>query len=349
MKIPKIKKLPSGAWNCRVRVGGVEYSITDYDKDKVYAQAVAYKAGIIKAKRQPERITVKGALEQYIDERDQILSPGTVNEYNNKVKAFAPLFARNVDTIRARDIQRWVNDYARNHSPKTVKSVYSLLRCALVAAGADPRDVTARLPEVRQPKRHTPTKREITRLVAAVRGTEMELPVYLAAFGSLRRSEICALTRDDVTDTGVWVTKALVQDKNGQWVLKQTKARSSDRHALLPPEVVARLKEIPPGERITQLSPNAVTHRFDHIVKRIGAPHFRFHDLRAYWATVAHSLGMPDYYIMRNGGWSSMATPGKHYLRDVEEFAAPSQNAAQTYFENVLNGDEIGDENENPA
>lgn len=339
MKIPKITKLPSGAYFCRVRIGGVDYAITDRDYDKVYAEAVAYKKGIIKAQRQPERVTVKTALERYINERSNLLSPATLREYTRTMNTdLAPLHKLTVDAvIHSRTLQRFVNEYAIEHKPKTVRNTYGLLASALTNAGADMSGVKVSLPEVRRPRLRTPTEADIRRLVAEVRGTELETPVLLAAFGSLRRSEICALTRDDVTAVGVWVTKALVQDKNKKWVIKQTKERSSDRHAMLPPEVIAKLKETPPGERITQLSPNAVSHRFDHVVKRLGVPRFRFHDLRSYWATVAHAMGMPDYYIMQNGGWSTMETPRKHYLRNAGELASPSQNAATAYFSGILN------------
>lgn len=345
MKIPKIKKLPSGAWNCRVRVGGAEYSITDYDKDKVYAQAVAYKAGIIKAKRQPERITVKEALERYIEDRTNVLSPATIRAYRGIIASYDRLLPLYTANISARDIQRWVNAHALTHAPKTTKNAYSLLRAALEAAGADRSEIRARLPEVRHAAQHTPTEAEIRRLIAAVRGTSLELPVYLAAFGSLRRGEICALTREDVTDTGVWVTKAVVKSVSGEWVTKATKERSSDRHALLPPEVVAMLKALPPGAPVTGLSPNALSLRFISALEDNAIPHFRFHDLRAYWATVAHAMGMADYYIMKNGGWSSMATPRKHYLRNAEELNQTAQNAAQNHFSELLIGDENGDEN----
>lgn len=345
MKIPKIKRLPSGAYNCRVRVGGAEYSITDYDKNKVYAQAVAYKAGLIKAKRQPERITVKEAVERYIDDRSNVLSPSTLRAYRGIIVSYGRLLPLYVDNITAREIQRWVNAHALAHTAKTTKNAYSLLHAALDAAGVDKDELRARLPEVRQTPQHTPTEAEIRRLIAAVRGTSLELPVYLAAFGSLRRGEICALTRDDVTDTGVWVTKAVVKSSSGAWVTKATKERSSDRHALLPSKVVVMLKGLPPGAPITELSPNALSLRFLAAMKANNIPHFRFHDLRAYWATVAHAMGMADYYIMRNGGWSSMTTPRKHYLRNAEELNQTAQNAAQNHFSELLIGDDFGDEN----
>lgn len=48
----------------------------------------------------------------------------------------------------------------------------------------------------------------------------MEIAVYLAAFGTLRRSEVCALTADDVNGNIISVNKVLVDKGANEWVLK---------------------------------------------------------------------------------------------------------------------------------
>ncbi|MBQ3379706.1 MAG: site-specific integrase [Clostridia bacterium] len=338
MKIPKIRKLASGAYTCQLRINGQSISITDYDKKKVERLAVGYKTGIIKARRAPERITVGEAVNRYAEEKRNILSPATVREYKRVARTdLADIAYMPIEAIaKQRPLQRFINDFAADHSPKSVLNVYSLLTAALKNAGADLSDISVTLPEKHKTRQRTPTERDISRLIASITGTPLEVPVYLAAFGSLRRSEICALRREDIADTGVWITKACVRNDKNKWIIKVPKEVESARHAALPPAVVKKLKALPENSPVTQLNPNQITMRFNRLLKKEGIPAFRFHDLRAYWASVAHAAGMPDYYLMKNGGWSTMETPRKHYMRDMSELITPAQDAAQSHFESLL-------------
>ena len=57
--------------------------------------------------------------------------------------------------------------------------------------------------------------------------------------------------------------------------------------------------------RIINRSPDAITRSFERTIKRTSLPHFRFHDLRHYAASIMHAIGVPDQYILQRGGWSS--------------------------------------------
>ena len=48
-----------------------------------------------------------------------------------------------------------------------------------------------------------------------------------------------------------------------------------------------------------------ITDQLKDIWERAGIPHFDFHDLRHYCASVQHALGVPDAYIMQRGGWGN--------------------------------------------
>lgn len=56
--------------------------------------------------------------------------------------------------------------------------------------------------------------------------------------------------------------------------------------------------------------------------KKLGIEPFKYHALRHYYASMAHSLGIPDSYIMKAGGWSSdnvLKTVYRHAQKDKEE------------------------------
>ena len=54
------------------------------------------------------------------------------------------------------------------------------------------------LPKKVRPAIYIPSDDDIRRLLEYVKGTEMELPILLAAFGPMRRGEICALNTKNI-------------------------------------------------------------------------------------------------------------------------------------------------------
>ena len=89
MKIPKAKLLPSGNWNVSVMVDGKRVSVTALTKRQAENEAAALKSGAKSAARASER-TVGDAIDRYIDSKDAILSPSTVNGYRKLRKAVFP-------------------------------------------------------------------------------------------------------------------------------------------------------------------------------------------------------------------------------------------------------------------
>ena len=163
----------------------------------------------------------------------------------------------------------------------------------------------------------------------------MELPVLLAAFGPMRRGEICALRYEDICENTIHVHSALALDENNQWVIKPPKTFSSDRYIEFPDFIIEKIGK--GTGRIVKMTPNALSSRFSHILKNAGLPHFRFHDLRHYCASIQHALGIPDAYIMQRGGWSSDATLKNVYRHAMDDRAQEMNTIANTHFESLCN------------
>ncbi len=81
MKTPKAKKLPSGSWFVRIRIDGKDIGITRPTEKEAVAEAMAVKAGIIKARREEKTKTVSAAIDSYIDARVNVCSPSTIEGY----------------------------------------------------------------------------------------------------------------------------------------------------------------------------------------------------------------------------------------------------------------------------
>ena len=67
------------------------------------------------------------------------------------------------------------------------------------------------------------------------------------------------------------------------------------------------------------MNPNTITGNWNRVLHRHDLPYVRFHDLRHYWVSKAHAEKMPDSYVMANGGWSTMDTPRKVYIKVMEK------------------------------
>ena len=83
-----------------------------------------------------------------------------------------------VSCLTQADIQKEVNLYAKTHSPKTVRNMHGLISAVLRQYRPDFALNTA-LPKKVRPAIYIPSDDDIRRLLEYVKGTEMELPIFL--------------------------------------------------------------------------------------------------------------------------------------------------------------------------
>jgi len=316
----KAKKLPSGNWRVLVYVGIDEekkrqyHSVTAPTKKEAEYLAAEY---AVKRKGKGNTLTVKEALERYTESKKNVLSPSTYREYKNAAQRdLKELHNVKLNSLTQEQIQIAINNASSKLSPKTVKNMHGLLSAALKMFIPEFR-LTTTLPRTQKKKLYIPSDKDIEKLLNYVKGKPIELPILLAATGSLRRSEIAALTIEDVKDDGEILNKAMVMDADHNWVLKSPKTQAGNRFCPLPPAVVAKARD-----GLPTLHPDAITRHFKRAVKNCGLPHFSFHKLRHYYASVLHALGVPDKYILKNGGWeceSVLHNVYEHTLADREK------------------------------
>ena len=189
------------------------------------------------------------------------------------------------------------------------------------------------MPQSIEPDLYIPTDKDIKALVASVRDTELEVPVLLAAFCLMRRGEICGLSLRDIDGTTIHIHHSLVLGEDKEWHLKAPKTESSDRYITAPQFVVDRIAEI---GHITSLNPHSITIMFQRVLDRNNIPHFRFHDLRHYSASIRHALGIPDAYIMADGGWSSDKVLKKVYRHAMSDRRKEMADKANQHFDSMF-------------
>ena len=114
-----------------------------------------------------------------------------------------------ITLITQEDIQKAINIEAQSHSPKTVRNSHGLISAVMRVYRPNFALNTA-LPKKVRPEIYVPSDAEIKQLLSSVAGTGMELPVLLAAFGPMRRGEICALSSEDISGNIVHVCKNMI-------------------------------------------------------------------------------------------------------------------------------------------
>lgn len=350
--MPTGKKLPSGSWRCQVfsHIEEIMQPDGSIKKKRIYKSFTSNIPGP-KGKRDAEKqaadwaaskeaisrckLTYGEALDRYIEARSSVLSPGTIREYKRSRKAdLQGLMGKMLSDITQEQIQIEINKEALTHSPKSVRNMHGLL--SAVFASYRPEFVLrTALPKKIRPTLYIPTESDIRKLMEYVKGTEMEIPVLLAAFGPMRRGEIAALNSDHIQGDVVHVEFAMALDENNKWIQKSTKSESGDRYIQFPSFVIKKLEGI--DGKITPLKPNQISDRFIDIIERAGLPKFRFHDLRHYSASIQHALGIPDAYIMQRGGWKSDAVLKNVYRHALEDSAKKMNGIANQYFDTLCN------------
>ena len=352
------KKLPSGSWRVRVvdhyetgpdgKRKTVFQSFTSNDTSKngkKEAERMAAEWEYSRKKR-PESISVHDCIEKYIEAKSGVLSPATVGGYLTCLKNH---YSSEFGNERLRDltdekVQLFISSLsASGFTGKSVHNIYSLFSSAASMFKCH-FDVT--LPKKKAPDTYTPIEEEVNRFLDYLEeGGEAMEDLYdcvmLAAFGPLRRGEIACLLSSDVTDNGVLVTKDMVMDRDKMYIVKEyPKMEGTEHEANLPPFLIERLKKRieKRGEgRLFDLNPHCITMRFNRAIKKVNVPHFRLHDLRHYWVSIAHALGMPEQYILDNGGWKTAHVMKRVYrdsLRDVKKKEAEKLNS---HFSEMMN------------
>lgn len=332
----KAKKLPSGQWRTLVYIGVDDQgkrkykSFTAPTKRKSEFLAAEYVAN--HATCTVDELTLGEAMERYINSKS-LLSPATLSGYRSiQRQYFTAIQPVKLANLTQEMVQNEISLLSQNHTPKTVRNAYGFLTAVLNMFRPQMRIIIV-LPQKEAKERVVPTEEEFKIFLDSIRGQPIEIPVLLAAVGSLRRSEIAALTDDDILDIGVRVNKAMVKGPDGKWYIKQPKTAASNRIAPFPKNIITKLKQAHMGT----MTPTQISLAFNKAVKSVNIPRFTFHALRHYYASVLHAEGVPDKYIMQFGGWSTDTVLKSVYQHALRDKAVQESDRVTSIFEQMTN------------
>lgn len=337
MKLPKAVKLPSGNWNIKIMVNGERISITAPTEKEAVAEAAAVKAGK-KHEKAPDKLTLSDAIDIYIKSKAPVLSPSTVRGYKIMQKhRFRSLMLRDVYGITKADVQRAVN--LEQCSAKTIHNAYGLVRPVLKEYGVDVFGV--RLPQIVKPVKQYLQPEDIGKLIEAVEGDECEIPILLAVWLGMRRSEIIGLCWDCVDlDRGlIHIRRTVVPDEHNHWVLKETaKNTSSQRTVDCPEYILEKIRALPDPRagQLFRMHPDTVRTHIHRACAKAGITDTTVHGLRHTNAAVMKTLGIDDRHAMERGGWSCESTYRKTYSYVFDSAAQQADTAINNFFDQKL-------------
>lgn len=343
------KKLESGSWRCLVysHTETIRQADGSTKKKRVYKSFTSDIPGT-RGKREAERLaaeyaaqkerkadilnlTFGEALNLYIESKKNVLSESTITGYQNiRRNRMESILDIPISDFTRPSVQAWVNGIAKNISAKSVKNAYGLFS-AVMLMYADKR-FSVQFPQKPSEEIYIPSDEDIKILLNNADG-DFKLALYLAAFAGLRRGEICALERSDVHSGYITVNKSMGLCMDRTWKVKVPKTISSNREVNLP-DFLIKMLEGKDG-RLVSMNPDQLTERFCALRDKLGMRKFRFHDLRHYYVSVNHALGVPDQYIMRMGGWSSDRTMKAVYRNTLAPERDKFAKLSLSHFENM--------------
>lgn len=332
---PKPVELPSGKWRCQVTVGGKRIGVVEDDPVTAHAKAIALREGYLIA-ADPSRITVKQAIDAYIESKSEILSPSTLYEYRRAAKNDFSAVGKNLVCDMTEDkVQLWVNKLAATHAPKTVRNTFALYKSAVKTLTNERYDMVA-LPKKQKVEIVVPETAEIKRLVDAASGYT-KTAIMLAAWLGLRRSEILALTKDCLSGDVLHIRQARVRSDDGETV-KRPKSYAGDRKIKIPGEIAQMIRDNE-TEQIVPVNASTLAYHFEETRKKAGVRKMRFHDLRHYSASVLLMLGAPDKYAMERMGHATNNMLKTVYQHTMAEKRNAIDDAVDAYFQHNLHTD----------
>lgn len=313
VSIPKITQLPSGAYNCYLRIKDADgvtqnISITDDDYKVVEARAIAIKSGIIQAEKSPRQLpTLEKAIDNYIAERSNTLSPSTIRGYRRiQSGRFKAYMHRNLSVFDERLCRRMVNDEAALCGAKTLKNAWHFVSSVIYNETGKRYNVSLP-PEKKVPHLFLDFE-QIGTFVQAVRGLDIEITV-LFALNSLRCSEIYGLSWDDVDLSKgiITISGALVADEHNRYVYKDTaKTDTSSRTIeIIIPRLLELLRTADKSQPFTCCTPPSLWRKINRICAANDLPQVGVHGLRHSFASLAYHLQIPKEIAMAIGGWEN--------------------------------------------
>ncbi len=322
------------------------------NKRKAEAMLREYRESFIpESKKATEEMLFSDYMLKWLEIAKSTIAVTTFSSYSQITKnIIVPYFKERhipLKELSASDIQDFYTDQLRRVGANSVIHYHAVIHRALKYAvrtdliPVNPADKIDR-PKAERYLASFYDKDEMNELFEVVPGTKLELPVMLAAFYGLRRSEVLGLKWDaiDFENNTIsikhTVTSCTIDGKVTTIAQDTTKTKSSMRTLPLVPvfkEKLLSLKQEQENNRRlcgrsycreyigylcvdelgNRLSPNYLSTAFPKLLQKNGLRAIRFHDLRHSCASLLLANGVPMKQIQDWLGHSDFSTTANIY------------------------------------
>lgn len=348
MKVPKPRKLASGSYFIQLRIDGESISITKPTALECTKAAELEKARLrngMKKRRTATRLTLRDAVDNYIDARGTALSPSTIRGYK---------CIRNTRFQKAMDLPlsasiKWqsiVNAEAQKCSARTVSNAWHFIASVLRENDMDVPKI--KLPQAVPNERQWLDPDQIRVFINAAKGDLCELAMLLCLH-SCRKSEVFALTKADFdftdADGTIRIHSAKVLDETGRYVTKSTGKTVAATRTI--PVMIPRVRELvemlpEDDSSVAPYWPNMLYKHINAICEKNDLPLVGVHGLRHSFASLAYHLGWSEAYTMKIGGWEDIATMRKVYTHIAEKDKLKASNSMADFYKSLTkNANEV--------
>ena len=307
----------------------------------------------------PVKDTLADFTKAFIDYKATTLEKSTIYGYTNIWKNhIVPYFGnKQIQDVSAKDIQDYISAKASSGlSMTTVKKhialLYSVFKNAYMTrlVNENPLDRLERV-KAKAEKFECMNSLEIARLCQSTKGTQLELPVMLAAYMGLRRGEILGLKWEHIDFETSTISIENTRTMVGKNVIeKAPKTEKSTRQLhLADPLIPVLLEQLAKQKKhrnactdfvVTMdnghpFKPNYLSESFHTHLLKNEMKLVRFHDLRHSFASIANESGMLMNDISSAMGHSSISVTSGIYTHEFSKKKIKAVNAVAMSIESA--------------
>lgn len=362
----KAKKLPSGNWRCLVydrsepvlnpdgtpaldkngkpKQKRIYESFTADTRKEAEYQAAEFALNK-KNQHKPQNYTLREAINNYISDADNVLSPTTIQGYRKISKnSYASIMDIPLKKLNKELLQRCVNEESKRMSkrsktnpkpvsPKTVRNSYGLIT-AVINRYHPSLDCSVKLPSPEDKIKELLPPEVV---FDVVKGTDIELPVLLAMWLSFSMSEIRGIRKCDIKDGFISINEVMV-DVDCKPVVKQSgKTVTRIRKHKIPEYILTLInRQDSSSDMLISQSGHSIYMKWIRLLEKNNLPHMTFHDLRHINASVMALLQIPDKYAMERGGWKTDKVMKRVYTHTFSKERQQVDNIIDNYFTQKL-------------